>query len=502
MGDFQRNQRVWPHVAGHFVFAAAMLSAGLLLLQGGLAPMTVTIIVAMMWAGLAFAVIAGIAGFLKATDRATSENRDPFEFFFPVSRVSIWVNLLILAGATAALFAAGEPILAAALETYLLLRLVVWVTAKDMTGSKEGSADERSDSKEILGSAEIVQILIVSSALWLALGTSLFWLENMLVTAFWLYAMVMVVGAMAQSAALQMHGHKYVFKGSQGREEARDLGVSDSVTPDSARSWRQRFVKWLRRAAVLIVTWGLWTAGYSLPAFLYFLGALFLLSADAHERRLKQGDSARIDIFAHAVHAVIHWPLVIVGAILFFAITLPLSVLGAIYDRITGAPPPPASDSERDERVRQARIRRAAASYRLRAALDRPVGFVYFMSSEPHQRDHFLGPGSLLADLGNRVVVRDYRKHVLETRTSYNWQAFEQAPEGALLHVNGISNMRRDLPFVAVVPPYGTVRVFRLCEPYRARKRDGGAALSEAESEICAAIAETLGLSAGEAKPC
>ena len=484
MGDLERNQRVWLYVASHFAFAAAMLSAGLLLLRGGLAPVTVTIIVAAMWAGLALAVIAGIAGFLKAVERATKENRDPFEFLWPVPRFSVWVNLLLLAGATAALFAAGQPALAVALETYLLLGLVVWAAAKDIIGSKKGDQDERSDSTEPFGLAELIKILIVSSAFWLALGTPPFWAEKMIVTAFWLYALTMVVGAIMQSAALQMHGHKYAFQRGQGREEARNSGGDVSVVPEPNRDWRQRFVKWLWRAAVFAVTWGLWTAGYSLLAGLYFLGALFLLSAGVHEERMKQGEAARIGPIARAVHAVIHWPLVIAGAILIVAITLPLTALGAIYDRVTGTPRQrPVVDSERDERVRQARIRRAAASYRLRAAFDRPAGFVYFMTSEPHQRDHFLGPGGLLADLGD-VVARDYRKHVLETRNSYNWQAFEQAPEGALLHVNGVSNMRRDLPFIAVVPPYGPVRVFRLSEPYRARKRDGGAALAEAEKEI------------------
>lgn len=75
MGDLQRNERVWLYVAGHFAFAVAMLSAGTVLLRGGLAPVMVTIIVATMWAGLACAVIAGIAGFMKATDQATKKNR-------------------------------------------------------------------------------------------------------------------------------------------------------------------------------------------------------------------------------------------------------------------------------------------------------------------------------------------------------------------------------------------------------------------------------------------
>lgn len=65
----------------------------------------------------------------------------------------------------------------------------------------------------------------------------------------------------------------------------------------------------------------------------------------------------------------------------------------------------------------------------------------------------------------------------------------QQAPEGALLHVNGVSNMRRDLPFLAIVPRRGRVQSFRLSEAYRARGRDKGAALKKAETEIRAAIA-------------
>lgn len=467
-----------------------MLSAGLLLLWGGVAPETDSIVVAMMWAGLAVSVIASITRFMKAMDRAAIEKKNPYEFLFPVPRISVWVNLLLLAGATAALFAAGEPILAAALETYLVLRLVLWAGTFDIVGLKEGTENEGADSTETHGGAKLLQMLIVASALWLALGPLPFWAENMIVTAFWFMSSVMWIGGIAQSAALQVDGQKHVFQRGQLRNEARAPGAGKSLKVESVRSRRRWFLKWLWRVTVLIASWGLWAAGYSLLAGFYLLGAIFVLSANTLEKRLKEGDASQIDLFARAVHAVVHWPLVFVGVLLVIAIVLPVSVIEAIYYRITGKKRPlPVAGSERDERVRQARIRRAAASYRLRDAFDRPAGFVYFMSSEPHQHNHFLGPDGLLAGLGERAVARDYRKHVLETRNSFNWQWFEQEPEGALLHVNGISNMRRDLPFIALVPPHGKVLVFCLSEPYRARKRDGGAALAKAEAEIRDAIA-------------
>jgi len=255
---------------------------------------------------------------------------------------------------------------------------------------------------------------------------------------------------------------------------------------------------WLWRARWIAIASALWTASQPLLAGLYLLASLIMLAVRTRARREKHGDSARIDVLARVVYVIVWWPLVAVATSVVTAFVVPFIIVDNIWRRLFGSPetskPDLQTSWEREARLERAHVHRAAASYRLRELFGKPDGFVYFMCSEPHQREHFLGPGGLLANLGDNVVARDYRIHVLKARTSRNWKAFNRSPEGALLYVNSIGNMRRDLPFIAVVPPRGLVQVFRLSEPYRARMRDGGAALARAEMEVRVAIATQLGI--------
>ena len=487
---------------GRFAFTVPMAAVCLQLALGGLPSAAVPVLVAVLWFWLAASVTASVVGFV----RGVSGTNAPWQYFRRVPSVCTWVSLLLLAIAAAALFAAGETTLAGTIELLLFLRIAVWLgTRKSADAAKDGVLD---DSFEFRGIAEALKILIVVSSLWLAFGAPAAWVESMIVTAFWIMSLVMISGAGLAAVAFMLNPEMRKRKQalalrSGGQQDALYSPPERAITPEPVRTPGRTVVMWLWRAGSLVVVWGLWSAGYPLLAGLYLIGQLMLLSMGVRERRQKHGDTARIGLFDRAVDLIIRLPLLFIGMVLFVAGGLIFGIPAMIYDRIFGTHPlQPAPETEREARIRQARIRRAAASYRLREEFGKPDGFVYFMCSEPHQRKHFLGPDGLLTDLGDRVVARGYRQHVLEARNSYNWMAFEQAPEGALLHVNGIGNMRRDLPFIALVPPCGKVQVFRLSEPYRARKRDGGAALAEAETEIRAVIMEVLGLSATEAKSC
>ena len=257
---------------------------------------------------------------------------------------------------------------------------------------------------------------------------------------------------------------------------------------------------WLWRASWIIVTWALWAAGQPLLAGLYLLGQTLKLAIRVRARREKHGDTVRNDVVARAVHVIVWWPLVAVTVPVLVTISALFVILAGTWDRIFGtslAQPYPQTDWEREMRLERARIRRAAAAYRLREAFGKPDGFLYFLYAEPHQRARFLGPTGLLAGRGDRVVARDWRADILGARTASGARRFRQAPEGALLHVNGTSNMQKDLPFLAIVPPRGRVQVFRLAYAYRARRRDQGAALAGAEMEARAAIAVALGTGTG-----
>ncbi len=479
------GRRRWVRCLGRLAFTAPMALVCLQLALGGLPQSAVPVLLAALWLWLAISVTARIVGFVRGVNRTD----DPWRYFRNVPSACAWASLLLLAVSAGALFAAGEPTLAGTMEVVLLLRLAVLIGAGKPARARKGEEEVPADSPAIVGGAEALGVVIVASALWLALGAPPIWAESMIVTTFWIYALIMIVGACLQAAAFTFGpGVQKRALQSDLRQDMSGSWPESPTTPEPARTWRRQLTMWLWRAGLIVVAWALWTAGYPLLAGLCILGPLLLLSADVRERRQKHSDSARIDFLSRAVHFIVWWPLVAAGTVCAAAILAPLGILGAIYERIVGTLRHPLPESEREARAHEARIRRAAASYRLREAFGKPEGFVYFMCSEPHQREHFLGDGGLLAALGDRVVARDYRRHVMETRTTYNWQAFELAPEGALLRLNGVSNMRRDLPFIAVVPPRGRVQIFRLSKPYRARTRDRGAALEQAEAELRVAI--------------
>jgi len=137
----------------------------------------------------------------------------------------------------------------------------------------------------------------------------------------------------------------------------------------------------------------------------------------------------------------------------------------------------------------------------LRKSLGNDGEFIYFLYSEAHQRDHFLGEDGLLDGVPVPVVARTWRDDVTPAREAMGWVKFHATAEGRLLHACKITRLRENLPFIAIVPPKGRVQIFKISQPYRARRRDKGAALAEAEAEIRAAIEAAFG-KAGEAGWC
>lgn len=494
-GDSRPRQYCLAPIAA----AAPAAIAGLLLAVAEPSPAIATTLEVGLWCWLALSMAAVTIVIAKAVRMAVDrpEITNPLHFmprFFPVCA---WISLGLLAVATGGLFTGGVRTLAVIFEILLLFALAVNTAPESAFGPEKKDDAWAQDYTPIASGLGAFWLAMTVGAVWLALGSPPGWAKDMILTYFWMLAVVMLIVSNAITFSLTvgrswLHKH-YDYRRQRGERIDVARSLTPTITPEPPRPLGQQINMWLWRASWVVEAWALWTAGQQLLASLFLLASLCKLAVRVRARREKHGESARIDALARAVHFIFWWPLAVaavVGLLAAVVIFLPLGIVGAVYHVFAGkTPAQPPAESERDARVRKARIRRAAASYRLREAFGKPEGFVYFMCSEPHQRDHFLGPGGLLADLGDRVVARDYRRHVLETRTTYNWMAFEQAPEGALLHVNGVSNMRRDLPFVAIVPPHGRVQTFRLSEPYRARSRDKGAALKEAETEIRTAIA-------------
>ena len=500
----------WLRGLGRLASTALVALAGLLLALGDPGPVAVTVLVVGVWLWLAIAVITGIARIATAVNTAaasgTSENFNPLRFLFRIPRVCMWAGVLLVAVAVAALFAAGQGALATTMEVFLLWRLAV-AMADDRPCRPACERDAgAADYTPLTGAPGILNIVAAAGAAWLVLGAPPFWAESLILTWIWMITIMLI----AINCVLAFGVVSKPWMENARTEHERRSGVRTDVpppppgppvTPEPPRSWTQQLTMWLWRASWIVVAWALWTAGQPLLAGLYMVGHTLKLAVRVRLRRQRHGDTARIDFLARAVHVLVWWPLVISGTVIGVAgaaaVLVPLGILGAIWERIAGTPrpsrPDPQTSWEREQRLTRARVRRAAASYRLREAFGKPEGFVYFLYSEPHQREHFLGPGGLLAGMGDRVVARDWRGDVTPARKAAGWTRFEQTPEGALLHVNGVGSMQKDLPLIAVAPARGTVQVFRLSEAYRARSRDKGAALEKTEMDVRAAIAVVLG---------
>jgi len=481
------------------VLTAPMALAGLLLALGDVSVSTDIALVVSVWLCLAASIIVGIVQLVVAVNAATATQQDPFNFIHDLPRICAWINLVLMAIATGALFAAEEPILASTVEVFLFLQMMLEIS-RDKPAPREKreptEPEPEPEPEPFLSASGFLAILPIAGALWLAIGSPPLWTVSLVLTWLWIFSLILfVVGSLVAVALTYGPGIQKRHWDKQRKIGGyRGSWPGTGTIPEQARTLRQRLATWLWRGGWVLATWAIWTAGHPLLAGLYLTGCITMLSVKVHDRRRKHGDTAQIDFFAHAVNLLVWWPLVAIGMAGIAIIFIPIGIFSAIWDRIVGTPQPKQDyDWERPQRVHKARCRRAAASYRLREAFEQPDGFVYFMCSEPHQHEHFLSEGGLIGDLGDRVVARDYRRHVLEARNTFNWMAFQQAPEGALLRVNGVSNMRRDLPFIAIVPPRGRVETFCLSEPYRARTRDKGAALKQAEVEVRAAIDAALG---------
>jgi hypothetical protein len=119
----------------------------------------------------------------------------------------------------------------------------------------------------------------------------------------------------------------------------------------------------------------------------------------------------------------------------------------------------------------------------LRAEFDRPEGLVYFVYSEPHQFEHFMGQAGVLDPARSAVVARDWRLDLGREKQRPGWA---KSPEGRMLNHLMVRSLRTDLPLVVVARPWRVARVHQLSAPYRARLRDAGEALAEAETRLTA----------------
>ena len=132
---------------------------------------------------------------------------------------------------------------------------------------------------------------------------------------------------------------------------------------------------------------------------------------------------------------------------------------------------------------------------RLRARFSMPEAFAYLVYAEPHQYERLLGDRGVLAAYRDRVIARDWRHDIRKRRESLGWQRFGETSEGRLLKRFEITDLREDLPFLALVVG-SAIKPISLSRSYRSRRRDQGRALRRLEGRIAKVLAKRFGATA------
>ncbi len=130
-------------------------------------------------------------------------------------------------------------------------------------------------------------------------------------------------------------------------------------------------------------------------------------------------------------------------------------------------------------------------SGRLRAHFSMPEAFAYLIYAEPHQDERLLGERGILAAYRDRVIARDWRHDIRKQREALGWQRFGETSEGRLLKRFEITDLRQDLPFLALVVG-SAIEPFSLIRPFRGQRRDDGRALSKLEGRIAKVLAKNF----------
>lgn len=158
---------------------------------------------------------------------------------------------------------------------------------------------------------------------------------------------------------------------------------------------------------------------------------------------------------------LVGWGLSSLARVLFWPILRAAALIGALFRRWS-----------------QRRLAR-----RLRSDLGVSAGAVYFVYSEQHQFDRYLGPGGILHSAISGVIARNWRNDIQGGLSVRSKTPLGEA-ELTLLRRYRISNMREDLPFAVVIAADDRLHDFHLSKPYRMRRRDGGTGLRDIENRL------------------
>ena len=314
---------------------------------------------------------------------------------------------------------------------------------------------------------EAIHYLVLVSTLWFVFGAGPTLADNIIVTVIWVWGGLWYVAAYL--------GLSYSIISDQGRQ----------VSKTAAERWgpgRNHWI-WVHRvclgAALAILLW----ADRPTLAALWFLAFLFFRAslnthfledpnflddaAISEDQTLFEGLRA-LAVALFIVAAFFLWIVLSIPIIVVASPLMLILLVGALFQN-------PAIFKRLTWRAHD-----------FRKAQSKPEGMIYFVYAEPHQRAHFLEKPGVLAPFQKWLVMRDWRTDLAPRR-----KGSEDTPELQLLRHYKISNLSKDLPFIAIINRNERVITFRCNEAYRARERDA-TALAALEERIRSAAARAF----------
>ena len=425
----------------------ALLAAGSLWLAGAAPGASTSLLVVFLWVVALLALVFGLARASRHYQPGAPARPRPR----PLQRLLYWAGAAALLAASAMLFDAGHPVLAAVVALHLFGRLA------DTAFALEQSLDPKTITRKSLIPFEIVaaasMTVMAAGPLWSAFGSPPGWVASLIATAWWLLLLVAVLTLSTGLSSAIKNPLPY-------RLARRIFRIDDTAKGGNPPEIAKRR---LITAYCLFVPLTLAAAGLAGPAALA-IAFLLLVRAESTQRELVEAADAgrppRLGRIARANHFVVT-----------NAVLLVFSPVRHV-SRLLG-------------------IGAAKEAAELREAFGRPQGFIYFLWSEPLQRVPYLEQGGLLEPYAEYVVERNWRRDIMDGADATGRKAAARAAERQVLARHDI--LRKGTPFLVVVPPEGCPRAFRLAGQGIPRWGGDDAGAQTIEFSVLSAVTEAFG---------
>ena len=318
----------------------------------------------------------------------------------------------------------------------------------------------------------VVRFLFTGLAVALALGGLPAWAERTVVVIFWIFVSLALIGSVTEIVKLTDAYAKRISRyiapvtaGSLARQHQL-----------SHRTRLERYIGWSLSAVAIF---SLLAAGHPALAGMLAISVILAIIRRIHYRVLRgEINESWAYPAARAISALIRFA----GPFLFRYVYFPAMICAAVLV----APVMPIA-------LPLMWPNKARIGRRLREFFEKPDGLIYFVYSELHQREHFLGPNGVLFPYRKMVVSRDWHRDIAPKKEALGRERFRHDPEGQLLNLCNFSRIAEHQPSVAVVDAHRVTYVESLCRQYYTREHDGGAELEASEEYLRTKLAEAFG---------